>query len=55
MCLVLKRAELIDAGAMKDLFAWEDHVKRVDIRFFCVRLLSAGAMFGVYPGCGGPF
>ena len=38
VCLVLKRAELIDAGAMDGLIAWEDHVKRVDIRFVCVRL-----------------
>ena len=38
--LVLKRAELIDAGAMDGLSAWEDHVKRVDIRFVCVRLSS---------------
>jgi len=40
VCLVLKRAELIDAGAMAGLFAWEDHVQRVDVRFVCVRLSS---------------
>ena len=55
VCLVLKRAEPIDAGAMDGLIVWEDHVKRVDIRFVCVRLLSAGAMSGVYLGCDGPF
>lgn len=38
MCLVLKRAELSDAGAMAGLIAWEDHLRRVDIWFVCVRL-----------------
>ena len=37
LCLVLKRAELIDAGAMDDLKAWEDGVLRCDIRSVCVR------------------
>jgi len=35
--LVLKRAELIDAGAMGGLKAWEDGVSRCDIRIDCVR------------------
>ncbi len=45
VCLVLKRAELIDAGAMDGLSAWEDHVQRVDIRFVCVRLSSDSGQY----------
>jgi hypothetical protein len=38
--LVLKRAELIDAGAMDVLKAWEDGVWRCDIWSVCVRCSS---------------
>ena len=37
VCLVLKRLELIDAGAMDVLKAYEDGVWRCDIRVVCVR------------------
>ena len=40
LCLVLKRAELSDAGAMDVLKAWEDGVWRCDIRSVCVRCSS---------------
>jgi len=36
--LMLKRAKLIDAGAMDGLIAWEKHVQRVDVRTESVRL-----------------
>ena len=38
VCLVLKHAELMDGGTMAGLFAWEDHLRRVDIRLVCIRL-----------------
>ena len=37
VCLVLKRAELIDAGAMDGLIAWEKHVQRGNRWSVCVR------------------
>ena len=40
LCLVLKRAEHSDAGAMDVLKAWEDGVWRCDIRSVCVRCSS---------------
>ena len=36
--VVSKRAELIDAGAIDGLIAWEKHVHRVDFSFVCIRL-----------------
>ena len=40
VCLVLKRAKLIDAGAIDGLIALEDHLLRSDIRIVCVRVSS---------------
>lgn len=37
VCLVSKRAELSDDGAMDGLIAWENHVQRVNRWSVCVR------------------
>jgi len=37
VCLVLKRAELSDAGAMDGMIAWEKHVQRAHRWSVCMR------------------
>ena len=40
VCMALRRSELMDGGAMDGLIAWENHVRRVDVWSFCVRVSS---------------
>ena len=40
VCMASKRSYLMDGGTMDGLIAWEDHVRRVDVWSFCVRVSS---------------
>lgn len=40
VCMALRHSELMDGGAMDGLIAREDHVMRVDVWSFCVRVSS---------------
>lgn len=36
--MALRRSELMDGGVMDGLISWENHVRRVDVWSFCVRV-----------------
>ena len=48
LCLVSKRAELSDGGAMDGLIAWEKHVQRVYRWSVCVRGSCESGLFLVF-------